>query len=147
MIAGTLAVAFGAEVLTFSATYQTAREADAMAALGSDLRITPGDPRFALPPLGEQITATSPVRLVPTRIDTDRKTVMAIDPASYAAAATIPPRMIEGAGLSDLIANPNGVMINAEIAKDFELGIGDTLELTIFPDDFESAKDIGLKVV
>ena len=147
MIAGTLAVAFGAEVLTFSATYQTAREADAMAALGSDLRITPGDPRFALPPLGDQIMATSPVRLVPTRIDTDRKTVMAIDPASYAAAATIPPRMIEGAGLSDLIANPNGVMINAEIAKDFELGIGDTLELTIFPDDFESAKDIGLKVV
>lgn len=147
MIAGTLAVAFGAEVLTFSATYQTARETDAVAAIGSDLRITPGDPRFPLPPLGDQITSSSPIRLVPTRIDTDRKTVMAIDPASYAASVTTLPRMIEGAGLADLIANPNGVMINAEIAKDFELGIGDTLELTIFPDDFESAKDIGLKVV
>ena len=147
MIAGTLAVAFGAEVLAFSATYETARQADAVAAIGSDLRLTPGDPRFALPPLGDQITATSPVRLIPTRIDTDRKTVMAIDPASYAATASSAPRMLAGAGLADLIANPNGVMINAEIAKDFELGIGDTLELTIFPDDFESAKDIGLTVI
>ena len=147
LIVGTLAVAFGAEVLSFSATYQTAREDDAQVAIGSDLRITPGDPRFPLPPLGDQIVATSPIRLVPTRIDTDRKTVMAIDPASYAAAVTSAPRMLAGAGLADLLANPNGVLINAEIAADFELGIGDTLELTIFPDDFESALDMGLTVV
>ena len=147
LIAGTMAVAFGAEVLSFAATYQTARHADAVAAIGSDLRITPGDPRFALPPLGDQIVATSPVRLIPTRIDTDRKTVMAIDPATYAASVSSAPRMLAGAGLADLIANPNGVLINAELAADFELGVGDTLELTIFPDDFESAKDIGLKVL
>lgn len=147
LIAGTLAVAFGTEVIAFAATYHTAKVADAAAAMGSDLRITPGDPRFALPPLGPDLAAVSPIRLIPSRIDTDRKTVLALDLESYARSATSAPRMLSGAGLEDLVKDPNGVLIHNEIATDFELAVGDKLELTIFPDDFESAKDMELTVL
>ena len=147
LITGMLAVAFGAEVLSFSATYRTAKDADAVAAIGSNLRVTPGDPRFALPPLGPDVAAVSPVRLVPARIDTDRKTVLAIDLESYAASVTSQPRMLSGAGHEALVKDPNGVLIHNEIATDFELAVGDKLELTIFPDDFESAKDMELTVI
>ena len=147
LITGILAVAFGVEVLSFSATYRTAKEADAVAAMGSDLRVTPGDPRFALPALGPDVAAISPIRLIPSRIDTDRKTLLALDLKTYAASATSRPRMIEGEGLEALLKEPNGVLIHHEIATDFELALGDKLEVTIFPDDFESAKDMELTVL
>ena len=147
LITGTLAVAFGVQVLTFTATYNSAKSDDARAAIGSDLRITPGNPRLPLPPLGPDVQAFSPIRLVPARIDTDRKTIMAIDPQSFAATTTSAPRMVDGTGLAALLAQPGGVLINKEIASDFELAIGDDLEVTIFPDDFESAKDMKLKVL
>lgn len=54
-----LAVAFGTAVLSFTATYQTAKEADARASTGSDLNLTPGDRRFTLPQLDPEIAAVS----------------------------------------------------------------------------------------
>ena len=144
---GTLAVAFGTELLAFAATYQTAKEADALAAIGSDLRLTAGNPRFVLPPLGPEVAAVTPIRLVPARVDTDRKTILAIDPTSYAATATSAPRMVAGKGLDGLLEDPNGVLIHSEIAKEFELGPGDPAPLTIFPDDFENAREMEPRVL
>src|SRR5439155_12158355 len=57
LVLGTLAVAFAAEVVTFVATYGTAKHADAQAAFGSDLRLTPGDPLDKLPPLGPHVSS------------------------------------------------------------------------------------------
>jgi len=144
---GALAVAFGTEVLTFTTTYQTAKEADARASIGSDLNLAPGDPRLTLPPLGPQVAAVSPIRLVPTRVDTDRKTVLAIDMASYRGAVTAAPRMLAGEGIEGLVKDPHGALINAEIAKEFELGPGDMVPLTVFPDDYENASDLELRVL
>jgi putative ABC transport system permease protein len=142
-----LAVAFATMVLTFAATYQTAKRADAQAAIGADIRLTPGDPRFLLPPLGQDVAAVSAVKLVPARVETDRKTILALDLASYEGASSIPPRMLDGSGIDDLLANPNGVLIDSEIAQSFDLRPGDMIPLTIFPDDFENASDIELRVV
>ncbi|MEP6637885.1 MAG: FtsX-like permease family protein [Chloroflexota bacterium] len=142
-----LAIAFATLVLTFGATYRTAREIDARAAIGSDLRLTPGDPRFALPTLGPDVAAVSPVRLVPARVETDRKTILALDLSSYADTASIGARMLEGAGIEGLAADPHGVLIDSDIAQSFEVKPGDMLPLTIFPDDFENASDIELHVV
>lgn len=144
---GSLAVAFATLVLTFTATYQSARQVDAEAALGADLRLTPGDPRFVLPPLGPEVAAVTPVRLVPARVETDRKTILALDLESYPTAASIAPRLIEGAGIDGLATTPNGVLIDSEIAQSFEVKPGDMLPLTAFPDDFENSSDIELKVV
>lgn len=144
---GALAVAFGTEVLTFTATYQTAKEADARASIGSDLNLTPGDPRFTLPPLGPEIAAVSPIRVVPARVDTDRKIVLTIDLDSYAAAVTSAPRMLAGEGIEGLAKEPKGALINSEIAESFELGPGDMVPLTVFPDDYENASDLELRVL
>ena len=96
---GSLAVAFATMVLTFTATYQSAKQTDAQAAIGADLRLKPGDPRFVLPPLGPDVAAVSPIRLVPARVETDRKTILGLDLASYSAAASIAPQMIAGDGI------------------------------------------------
>jgi putative ABC transport system permease protein len=85
---GALAVAFGTQVLTFAATYRTAKLTDAEAALGSDMRITPNDPTNRLPALSSGIAAVSPFRLVPAQAGSDRKTMMAIDLSSYPAVST-----------------------------------------------------------
>ena len=144
---GALAVAFGAEVLTFSATYQTAKQTDVEAALGSDLRLTPIDPKNKLPDLGPAIAATSPIQIVPARVDSDRKVILAIDLANFSKSLTTQPRMVAGAGIEGLVADPNGVLINSEIAKDYELKVGDKLPLTTFPDDYENSTEMELPII
>jgi putative ABC transport system permease protein len=147
LITGALAVAFGVQVLSFAATYRTAKQADAVASMGSDLRVTPVDPRFPLPSLGPDIASVSPIRLVPSRVDTDRKSILALDLKSYPATATSQPRMLDGVGLAGLVENPNGVLIHTELATDFELTVGDKLEVTIFPDDFGNTKDMQIPIL
>lgn len=147
LVIGALAVAFGTEVLTFTATYQTAKEADARASIGSDLNLTPGDPRFTLPPLGPEVAAVSPIRVVPARVDTDRKTILTIDLSSYTAVVSSAPRMLAGEGIEGLAKEPKGALINAEIAESFELGPGDMVPLTVFPDDYENSSDLELRVL
>ncbi len=147
LVLGALAVAFGTSVLSFAATYRTAKAADAQAAIGSDLRLTPGDPTLALPQLGPQVAAVSPFHLVPARAGSDRKTILAIDLPSYQATATTAPRMLAGQGPEGLAKDPMGVLINSEMANDFSVGPGDTLPLTIFPDDFESRRNINFHVL
>ena len=142
-----LAVGFATLVLTFAATYDVAKDADARAAIGADLRLTPADPRTPLPALGPEVVATTPVRLVPARLGTDRKTILALDLASYLATATASPVIIDGEGPAALAQHPDGVLVDAEVAKLFEVGPGDVLPVSIFPDDFESAKDLELEVV
>ncbi len=144
---GALAVAFGTEVLAFAATYQSAKEADVVAAIGSDLRLTLEDPRFPLPPLGAEIMATTAIHQVPARSDTDRKMILAIDLPTYQATITSAPRMVAGEGPEALAKEPMGALINSEIAESAEVAVGDMLPLTIFPDDFENARDIELKVL
>ncbi|MDP9343409.1 MAG: ABC transporter permease [Actinomycetota bacterium] len=148
LLLGALAVAFGTEVVAFAATYRTAKVADARSALGSDLRLTPGDPLFTLPSLDRSgVVATSPFRLVPARAGGDRKTILAVDLASYQATVTVAPRIVDGRGFDGLAADPMGVVVSTEVAHDFAVRPGDTLPLIIYPDDFENSTNLKLQVV
>lgn len=148
LVLGALAIAFGTNVVTFVATYQEARRADVKAAFGADLRLTPtADPQLALPPLGAGVAATSPIRMVPARVGTDRKTIQAIDLASYQHAATVSPSMVDGDGVAALARSPNGVLVAKEIADGFSVGIGDTVTMTVFPDDQTRSRNLNLQVV
>src|SRR5205807_2652316 len=110
LVLGALAVAFGTEVVTFVSTYGTAKRADATAAFGSDLRLTPGDPLNTLPPLGSAVAAASPMREVPVRLGSDRKTVLAIDLSTYSKTATVGPSMISGDGVAALTRDRSAVL-------------------------------------
>jgi putative ABC transport system permease protein len=147
LVLGALAVAFGTNVVTFAATYQAARHADTNAAFGSDLRLTSTTDSPNPPPaLGPHVAATSPVRTVPGRVGTDRKNIMAIDIASYRQTATIGPNLLAGRGVEALADNPRAVLVAAEIADGFSVGPGDTLSLTIFPDDPNRTRNLSLQV-
>jgi putative ABC transport system permease protein len=145
---GILAVAFGTQVLAFVATYQAARQADAAAAFGADLRLTPaaGTP-VPLPPLGPAVAATSPIRYVPARAGEDRKTIAAIDPASYPRAATVAPRLLAGGGVEALARDPGGVLVAQEITQKLGVAPGEVLAATVYPDDEERARNLTLRVV
>src|SRR5262249_52318168 len=148
LVLGALAVAFGTDVVTFAATYQAAKHADVRAAFGADLRLTPmADPPPAPPPPGGDIAATSPVRMMPVRLGSDRKTTQVIDLASYRRAATVAPRLVAGAGVDGLAANPKGVLVAKEIAAEFELRPGDPLTMTVFPDEPSRTQNITMPVV
>jgi putative ABC transport system permease protein len=143
LVLGALAVAFGTNVVTFVATYRQAQLADREAAFGSDLRLTPPvDP--APPPSHPGIAATTPIRLVPARVGTDRKTIRAIDPVTYRSTTTAPPRMLSGHGVDALTGDPSAVVVAAEIADGFSLSVGDTVTLTIFPDDASRTQNLRL---
>ena len=134
-------------MLAFAATYRTAKSTDAQAALGSDIRLTPADPANELPDLGSGIAAVSPLRLVSAQAGSDRKTIMAIDLSTYPAVSTMAPRILEGQGPRALGSDPLGVLLLKELAVDFEVGPGDTLPITIYPDDFEKSTNLKLHVL
>ncbi|HEU4397159.1 MAG TPA: ABC transporter permease [Actinomycetota bacterium] len=148
LLFGILAVAFGTQVLAFVATYQTGKQADAEAAFGSDLRLTPvTETPTPLPRLGTAVAATSPIRYVPARAGADRKTIAAIDPASYPQAATVAPRMLAGSGVEALARDPTGVLVAQEITQKLGVSPGEVLPATVFPDDEEKARNVNLRVV
>ena len=149
MLLGILAVAFATEVVTFVGTYRDAKTADAHAAFGSDLRLVPQPSDLPPPPPrgGPHVAATTPIRHVGARADTDRKTILVVDPSSYDAGTSVAPRILAGQGLGALARNPKGVLVSKEIATDFEVKPGDPLSLTLFPDDEELKRNATLRVL
>ena len=149
LVLGVLAVAFGAEVITFVGTYRSAKTADAHAAFGSDLRLTPQPSDLPPPPPrpSPHVAATTPIRYVGARADTDRKTILVVDPSSYDAASSVSPRISLGRGMSALARDSRGILISKEIATDFEVKPGDPLPLTLFPDDEELKRNVDLRVL
>ena len=147
LLLGALAIGFGTEGLAFAATFQTAKAADNQAAIGSDLRVTPGNPASTLPDLGPGVVAVSPFRNVPARVGSDRKTILTVDASTYASTVTAAPQLLAGQGFEALARDPKGVLVAAEIADGFELSPGDTLPVSIFPDDVDNHRSLDLHVV
>jgi putative ABC transport system permease protein len=145
LVLGTLAVAFGANVVTFVATYQAAQQNDLRAGLGADLRIvTPPDATAV--PADPNITTITAIRILPARVGADRKNVMAIDPDSYDRTKLIEPELLDGGGVEKLRNDPLAALVHAEIADGFALSIGDPLTLTLFPDSEGNAKNLTVHV-
>lgn len=93
------------------------------------------------------MAAVTPIRYIGVRSDTDRKTVLTVDPSTYEAATSVAPRILEGGGLAELNRTPHGVLIAKEVATDLGVHPGDPLPLTIFPDDEEKKRNANLRVV
>src|SRR5262249_4026946 len=82
-----------------------------------------------------EVAASTPIRQVPARVGTDRKSILAIDVATYRRATTIGPRILAGRGVEALAENPMAILVDAELASGFALAPGDTATMTLFPDD------------
>jgi putative ABC transport system permease protein len=53
----------------------------------------------------------------------------------------------DGGGVADLADDPTGVLLSQEIAADFEIGVGDTFPVTIYPDDLDLSQKLSLHVL
>ena len=53
----------------------------------------------------------------------------------------------DGARVADPAGDPNGVLLSQEIAADFEVGVGDTFPVTIYPDDLDLSQKLSLHLV
>jgi putative ABC transport system permease protein len=92
------------------------------------------------------VASTSPIRLVPARVGTDRKNLMAIEPGSFQQTATATPRLLAGEGLPALARDRDAVIVASEIADGFSVNPGDTITLTVFPDDPTRTRNLKLHV-
>jgi putative ABC transport system permease protein len=143
-----LVVAFGASLAMFSATYDSAKAADARFLVGADLRITPSalSPRphpaaFAADLKVEGVSAVTPVvfRLesaVVLGVDTqDVKALAAIDPEGFHRVAALSDSVFPGgsaaAALAALRAHPDGVLVQTRTAQDLSLSPGDPIRVVL----------------
>jgi putative ABC transport system permease protein len=86
------------------------------------------------------------MREVPVRVGSDRKTVLAIDLASYSKTVTVKPSITSGAGLPALSRDGSAVLVAQEIATDLAVRPGDSLPVTFFPDDQDKSRNVNLHV-
>ncbi len=143
-----LVVAFGAAVLTFSASYDAAKAADARFFVGSDLRITPSVRSAGIARAGDAsrfavagVAAVTPVvfdlenAVLIGPYDQGRANLAAIDPSGYSHVAPLPDAFFAertgAAALAALRSDPAGILVDTETADDLSVEPGDVVEVIL----------------
>jgi putative ABC transport system permease protein len=137
VIIGSLAVAFGTNLLAFIGTYNSAKRTEAAISVGADVRVTPGRilPAPSPPVGGPDVASSVPVHAVVMTVGTDRRTALAVDPAAYAKTVTkAMPDMSGGsrdAALRGLATDTTSVLVSRQFAKEFSVAVGDSIDATV----------------
>src|SRR5262249_13849582 len=137
-----LAVALGTNVAVFTATYEAERTADARFMVGADLRVTPGvvsqqPAGFASQLQVPGVTALAPVvfNAANAALGADRKGLAAVDASSLERTAQLPDSFfIDGSGaaaMAALKADPAAVLVDWELARDFNIQTGDSVRIQL----------------
>jgi putative ABC transport system permease protein len=137
-----LAVALGTNVAVVVATYDAEKAADARFVIGSDLRVTPSalspQPTSFTRQLQVQgVTAVTPVvfHVANAGVGNDRKDLAAVDPATLPQAVELPDSFFmdgSAAGaMSALRGEPRALLIEWEMARDFNIQVGDPLKVQL----------------
>jgi putative ABC transport system permease protein len=136
-----LAIAFAASTATFNATYAQQAEADAQLTNGADVTITPApgtpapagqlDAIAALP----GVRAVEPVQHRFAYIGTDLQDLYGVRPATITAATALQDTYFSGgtaaALMTTLASQPDSILVSAETVKDYQLQVGDTVNLRL----------------
>jgi putative ABC transport system permease protein len=146
VVAVGLVVALGTSLVTFTASYDAGKAADARFVVGSDLRVTPSvlssrphPQSFASELLVPGVAATTPVVFKPqnsvltSTYNEDRKSLAAIEPASFMRVAALAGRFFVGGSASGALTalqrDPRSVLVDATTADDLRIGIGDHVQV------------------
>ncbi|MGI8682773.1 MAG: FtsX-like permease family protein [Mycobacteriales bacterium] len=136
-----LSVAFAASTATFNATYAQQAEADAQLTNGADVTVAES-PGVAVGPSGaDQIAAVNGVRSVEplqhrfAYVGADLQDLYGVRPDTIASVTALQDSYFPGstaaATMAELAARPDSVLVSAETVKDFQLSIGDALNLRL----------------
>lgn len=137
-----LALSFGISLGTFINTYQVQKAVDARYSLGSDIKVTLASgirqqsANFAQKI--EQVpgvTAASPVQRTQAFVGANLEIVFGIDAQSYAQVAELPDSFFVNTtsvqAIADLNNTPNGVLISQEMAKAYDIQVGDSVIINL----------------
>ncbi|WP_206425943.1 ABC transporter permease [Nakamurella antarctica] len=136
-----LAIAFAASTATFNATYAQQAEADAQLTNGADVTVTlaPGT-QLAAAQLGaigaaSGVRAVEPVQHRFAYIGTDLQDLYGIRPGTITAATALQDTYFSGGTASDLMktlaTQPDSILVSAETVKDYQLQVGDQINLRL----------------
>ncbi len=137
-----LVVAFGMGLAIFTATYDSAKEADARFTVGSDLRVTPSplSQRAHLASYVSNLVVSGVAGATPvvaslenatmrSAFNSDVQDLVAIDPKGYQRAATPPDALFVNStahrALARLAASPNNLLVDQQTADGLKLKVGD----------------------
>jgi putative ABC transport system permease protein len=136
-----LAVSFAASTAVFNATYRQQAEADALLTNGADVTVTqsPGAP--AGPDLAGRLAAVPGVKEVEplqhrfAYVGSDLQDLYGVRPGTITRATALQDAYFTG-GTADglmrtLAARPDSILVSAETVKDFQLSLGDLLNLRL----------------
>ena len=136
-----LAIAFAASTATFNATYAQQAEADAQLTNGADVTITqaPGTPVPAgqLAAIGAVpgVRAVEPVQHRFAYIGTDLQDLYGVRPGTITTATALQDTYFSGGTatglMSTLAAQPDSILVSAETVNDYQLQVGDTVNLRL----------------
>jgi putative ABC transport system permease protein len=141
VIALSLAIAFGASLMVFIATYQTEKLADSRYVLGGDVRVTASVSATGSGPITDQLSVPGVTAVAPAAsssavlVGSEKRTLVAIDPASFAQVAPLAPSFFLDTtpeqAMAQLAADPKAVLIDQEVAKAFNVQTGDPVKVQI----------------
>jgi putative ABC transport system permease protein len=135
-----LAVSFATSTAVFNTTYNAQARADAELTNGADVTVTgstTSDPGRLLPQLAAVpgVLAAQPMQHRFAYVGTDLQDLFGIDPAHISETTSLSNAyFVNGdarATLAALAAQPDGVLVAAETAKDYELQPGDRVNLRL----------------
>lgn len=141
VIAISLAVAFGASLAIFIATYQSEKKADARFLVGADLRVTPSTLNPQPPAFASQLqvpgvsAVTAVAQTSNAVVGTDKRALVAIDAAGFPRVAALPDSFFSGTtasgAMASLRADPAGVLVSADLARTFNVQLGDRVKVQL----------------
>jgi putative ABC transport system permease protein len=141
VIAVALAVAFGSSLSLLVATYDAEKQADARFVTGSDLRVTPSALTAQTAGFASQlkvagVTEVSPIAQTSSAlVGTDKRALVAVDPNSYPAVASLPDSFFSGitadAAMGALRRDPAAILVSAELARTFDVRPGDQVKVQL----------------
>jgi putative ABC transport system permease protein len=136
-----LTVGFAVSTATFNATYQTQAEVDAQLTNGADVTVTESPGASVPPSTAKDLAALRGVRSVePVQhrfayIGADLQDLYGVDPTRIAGVTALQDGYFSGGTVDQLMnqlaRRPDSILVSAETVTDFQLTVGDTVNLRL----------------
>ena len=135
-----LAVAFGSSTAIFNTTYSQQSRVDAELTNGADVTVfgtaaAPAGPQLKTLAALPGVRYAEPMQHRFAYVGTDLQDLYGIDPATLGNATNLSNAFFSGGSASAILARltstPDGVLVSAETVNDFQLKLGDTINLRL----------------
>lgn len=136
-----LSLSFAFSTATFNATYRQQAEADAQLTNGADVAVTESPGRSVPPSYAARlaavggVSAVTPVQHRFAYVGADLQDLYGIDSSSITKATTLQDPYFQGGTATEILArlaaHPDGVLVSAETVNDYQLSLGDSLQLRL----------------